>query len=145
MDQTQIDRLAELAGECRHEYERATIRKPYISPSTLKPTELRGWKCSKCGYYRYDWEGENLPVVGSGNWQPTLEGLFGIIDRQDWFVMVERDDGSCVVEVSMWKNDVIVRFPAFGCLEEALSKAILKAAGGAGVSERNPYQPEAYR
>jgi len=122
----QIDALAELAGECRHDWEPKTES---VCMDGREGRRFIGFYCRKCDTQQDTTAVLTLPAVGDGTWEPTLEELIGIIDEQDWLLTIERDDGTYFVEVSMWRDNHRACFCANGNIDEALAKAILKAAG----------------
>ena len=112
---TQLDRLAELAGECRH--------------PEWEIEDGKNYTCPKCGEHILTDDPADLPTVGPYAYGITLEKLFGIIDKHDhWSVTIRRSQGVYHVTIAWVFRCVGVETYGRGELEEALAEAILKAA-----------------
>lgn len=124
MTQDHIDRLAELAGGCRHP--KWQVEDKYLHG-------MRGYRCPKCDEYIIVHENDILPAVGNGQWQPTLEGLIEIWEDTRIHKGQIRLNGR---DKHWWAAIRLKRRPTQQWIKgkgstptEALAEAILKAAG----------------
>ena len=155
-----IDALAELAGECRHRWLERKITKEmmHAEMNTGAMNLATRWYCPDCGLTCCDaayqqaqrdkdgWYvalGEccretlgalyDIPAVGDGTWQPTLEALFGIIEVRWDFVQIERISRTWTVTIKVPFGEEAGREVIFGkalshSLKGALAEAILEAS-----------------
>lgn len=139
MTQTEIDRLAELAGLCRHDWQRqkeGNLNKCVCARCGDKcdehlycPVELEEMgigDCTTCGPH-------DLPAVGSFvTFEPTLEGLLGIVERQGWNAQINaihNPDGPYFYCANVFPYAGEEHVAHSSKPDKALSEAILKAAG----------------